>query len=328
MNKPSFAILACNALLISALPCSAQSSDIADDLAGFEPFNAQCLITQPQQQVDLSLCDSLMVFDLRQVAPAQRSAITRHHLGLGLTSPIVITTHPRVNGKEKTYVLDHYDRNFLYNQILPNIQPAPVRVRRSAAITQEYQQGKYVRSLHRRFSTGLGTSDLIYKLSMYAQSPITDGGSRRKYIDITLNQGAGIDFNTPNRAISSWHPDSFANQFKFYQMGQYLDSFDVTVSIDNASLKAGDAGLVDWSPKAYEQQDLSITQNKSFEFNFGLKNIPKSPIDSVGIKFEESITIQSSRSVSLQTQVDTQHYYLKYSNDRLGPTPAMPAGAP
>lgn len=302
MNKRSFTLLASHALLISAFSWSAQASDITDDLANFEPFDNHCLITQPDQKLDISRCDALLVFDLIFIPEEQRATITRHHLGLGLSAPVVFTTYPQVNGKEKTYALDAYDRNFLYNQILPTMDPAPVRTRRSLALTQEYQEGTYVRTLHRRFSTGRGTSDLIYKLTMYAQSPITDGGERRKYMDITLNQGAGINFNTPNGAISSWRPDSFPNQFMFYQMGEYLDSVEVDVSIDNTALSAGAATLLKWTPKKYEQQDLSITQDKSFKFDFGLKSIPKLPIDSVGLEFQESITIQSSRSVSLETQ--------------------------
>ncbi|WP_135381797.1 RICIN domain-containing protein [Vibrio tasmaniensis] len=293
---------------------SGHASIVTDDLAGYE-FNSQCLINSEGATIKIEDCQDLLVFDLASLSKESQINITKEHLGIGFEANYVYVKHALDKEFEEIYALDDYDQNYLYNSILQTKNSTQRSKRSLEPTSEEYLDGKLVRSFHRRFRTGSGTSELIYKISMYAQSPVTNGGTRRKYVDVTLNQGAGIDFNTGYTAAERWIPK---NHFIFYRMPQYYDQFEADVYVDNSKLSTGEVVLTDWHPKKQEQQDLDITKSSTTEFSFGLKNIPKSPIESVGLKFTDEISIKSSKIVSLDTSVHSNHFSLMYRNDAFG----------
>jgi len=312
------------ALIIGSLGVPSFASEIADDFAVYDVFKPECLLTVADTNFNIRECKELAVFDLREVQEDKRASITAEHLGLGFNSPIVIAINPLDPNKEKIYTFDKYDENYIYSNILTE-NPAPlVRTRRSAIAltspetTHEYQEGRLVRTIHRRFRTGYGTSDLIYTVSMYSQSPITSFGHREKYVDVTLNQGSGINFDTSYVAHNVEEIRKGISRFWFFTMAQYMDKVTQTVSIDNNRLTSGTSSMADWLPKRQQQQELDITKEKQTQVTLGIKRLPKSPIDSVSVNVSESIHIKSGSIATLDTSVSNTSLTVSYNNDRLG----------
>ena len=260
-------------------------------------------------------CHRLLAFELTQLTSEQRKSLTEQYLGLGFDTDYVLVTNLGNRTKENIFTLESYDSNYLYQTIAPSIIQKKRRVRRSASLeSEEYVDGKYVRSLHKIMNTGRGQTELVYKIAMYSKSPVYDRGSRKKYVDITLNEGSGINFNTQGEK-RHWAPN---HRFDFFEMDEYLDSFNARVSLNNSGLTQGNVSINDWTPRRDEQTDTEITKTTETQFSFGLKKIPKLPIESIDFSYKEEIKIKSSKVVELKTEVDNQHFDITYTNQRVG----------
>ncbi len=287
----------------------------------------------------LDNCNKLLAFELTELTPEQRRDVTEQYLGLGFDSKYIFVTNFGNRKKENIFTVESYDSNYLYQNIVPSIISTKSRVRRSAPMmrsaspleSEEYVDGKYVRTLHKIINTGAGQSELVYKIAMYSKSPVYDRGSRRKYVDITLNEGSGINFNTLGSGYYYTHRDgkysSFYGEkrswspkrhFEFFEMNEYLDSFNAKVSLNNSGVTQGRVSINDWTPRRQDQTDMEITKTTETKFSFGLKKIPKLPIESIDFSHKQEIKIKSSKVVELKTEVDDQSYDISYTNQRVG----------
>ncbi|HHC7352393.1 TPA: hypothetical protein ACN30S_001060 [Vibrio campbellii] len=304
---------------IVTIPTIALSKEISHEeinqaLSNTNYFDETCSLVVKNNSINEdipSTCKDYLFIDMRNIDKEHRRSFTRSLTGLGFEEPYILIKDPLnlTNQKIHTY------ENIITDNIIEDVNRINIDTN---GLTRDNGKTPYfTREIHREIPLdnelgGKNLAEIIYKLDFFSDKPFykqTDQ-TNYKYVRVTSNSGAGINFYTNGvRDYSSFQNTSPKRMY--YRFRSYLDNVEIKTSLS-------DATLTDYHPRQQDVSSSSFEEMSTNEVSFGF-SIPKTPLNiSAGLAVSKTIKFESGSYMDYHSHNEKNEFSLTYRNRKYG----------